>query len=141
MRPGTLSFFATVGGMYAFRVKQSQTELSHAVVTANVVRHLGRVVTKTLPAGWFYLGCKVDVGNRILVAANQVSTTNTPQTCIAFCSSQGLAMAGVKFSRCPFLHLKDVHLYLFVFQGQECWCGSSFDPVAGTVQSAADFSR
>ncbi|KAJ7683170.1 glycosyl hydrolase catalytic core-domain-containing protein [Mycena olivaceomarginata] len=81
MRPGTLSFFATVG-----------------VVTANVVRHLGRVVTKTLPAGWFYLGCKVDVGNRILVAANQVSTTNTPQTCIAFCSSQGLAMAGVKFS-------------------------------------------
>ncbi|KAF7360054.1 Glycoside hydrolase family 128 protein [Mycena venus] len=102
MRTGTLSLFTTIG-----------------IVTANVVPHLGRAVTKTLPAGWSYLGCKVDVGNRILVAANQVSATNTPQTCIAFCSSNGLTMAGVEFS-------------------QECWCGNSFNPVAGTVQSAAD---
>ncbi|KAJ7678763.1 glycosyl hydrolase catalytic core-domain-containing protein [Mycena rosella] len=102
MRAGTFCFLAAVG-----------------VVTANVVSHQERAATKTLPAGWFYVGCKVDVGNRILVAANQVSTTNTPQTCIAFCSGNGYTMAGVEF-------------------GQECWCGSSYNPVAGTVQSAAD---
>ncbi|KAJ7866395.1 hypothetical protein B0H14DRAFT_372049, partial [Mycena olivaceomarginata] len=90
-----------------------------ALVTATVVLQRGRAVTKTLPTGWSYVGCKVDVGNRILVAASQVSTTNTPQTCIAFCSGKGYTMAGVEFS-------------------QECWCGSSYNSVAGTVQSAAD---
>ncbi|KAJ7680104.1 carbohydrate-binding WSC, partial [Mycena rosella] len=74
------------------------------------------------PAGWSYVGCKVDVGNRILVAANQVSTINIPQTCIAFCSGNGYTMAGVEF-------------------GQECWCGSSYNPVAGAVQSAADAGK
>ncbi|KAJ7359840.1 hypothetical protein DFH08DRAFT_646220, partial [Mycena albidolilacea] len=59
--------------------------------------HLERALTKTLPSGWSYIGCKVDVGNRILVAASQVSTTNTPQMCISFCSSKGYTMAGVEF--------------------------------------------
>ncbi|KAJ7500614.1 glycosyl hydrolase catalytic core-domain-containing protein [Mycena galericulata] len=100
MRTGTLYFLATAGA-----------------VTATAIQE--RAVTKTLPAGWSYVGCEVDVGNRILVAANQVSATNTPQTCITFCSGQGFTMAGVEYS-------------------QECWCGSSYNPSAGTVQSAPD---
>ncbi|KAJ7738795.1 glycosyl hydrolase catalytic core-domain-containing protein [Mycena metata] len=89
------------------------------VAAASILPPQGRALTKTLPAGWSYVGCKVDVGNRILVAASQVSSSNTPQTCIAFCSGKGYSMAGVEFA-------------------QECWCGSSYNPIAGTVQSAAD---
>ncbi|KAF7351503.1 Glycoside hydrolase family 128 protein [Mycena sanguinolenta] len=103
MRTNNAYFLATIG----------------ALVSANVVPQMGRAVAGTLPAGWSYVGCKVDVGNRILSAANEVSASNTPQTCVAFCSGQGYIMAGVEFS-------------------QECWCGSSYNPVAGPVQSAAD---
>ncbi|KAJ7032550.1 glycosyl hydrolase catalytic core-domain-containing protein [Mycena alexandri] len=71
------------------------------VVTASILPPQERALTKTLPAGWSYVGCKVDVGNRILVAASQVSAANTPQTCIAFCSREGYTMAGVEFSECP----------------------------------------
>ncbi|KAJ7772819.1 hypothetical protein B0H14DRAFT_3589234 [Mycena olivaceomarginata] len=45
--------------------------MAGVLVTASVVPHPGRALTKTLPTGWSYIGCKVDVGNRILVAASQ----------------------------------------------------------------------
>ncbi|KAK7055314.1 glycoside hydrolase family 128 protein [Favolaschia claudopus] len=88
-------------------------------VSANAIPPQERSVTKTLPTGWSFVGCKVDVGDRILVAANQVSSANTPQNCISFCSGKGYTMAGVEFA-------------------QECWCGSAYNPVAGTVQTASD---
>jgi hypothetical protein len=67
---------------------------------ASSAKHIGideRSFTKTLPSGWTYVGCMVDNGLRILSSANQVSASNTPQTCISFCAAQSYALAGVEY--------------------------------------------
>lgn len=54
----------------------------------------------------------VDVGQRILSAANQVTASNSPQNCISFCTQQGFSMAGIEYGGllvlmmpcCAYLH-------------------------------------
>ncbi|KAF8140919.1 hypothetical protein K438DRAFT_697739 [Mycena galopus ATCC 62051] len=118
MRTANIYSLSPIAGMDipSHRIHGPSTEfLPAVVVTATVLPHHERSVTGTLPAGWSYVGCEVDVGNRILSAASQVSAKNTPQTCIAFCSGQGYTMAGVEFGGCPALHLRNMHLLPFTF--------------------------
>ncbi|WRT68284.1 uncharacterized protein IL334_005260 [Kwoniella shivajii] len=65
------------------------------------------VPASSLPSGWSDLGCIVDdQSNRALNGGSSTSSNNTVQSCIAKCSAQGFAYAGVEY-------------------GQECWCGST----------------
>jgi hypothetical protein len=49
----------------------------------------------------------VDNGLRILSSANQVSASNTPQTCISFCAAQSYALAGVEYGQSNKLYFPD----------------------------------
>ncbi|KAH7034547.1 WSC domain-containing protein [Microdochium trichocladiopsis] len=71
------------------------------------------VETSNLPSGWAYTGCFVDsVSNRVLSGAYQPSQFySRVETCISFCTSQGLPVAGLEY-------------------GGECYCATQLPDTA-----------
>jgi hypothetical protein len=69
---------------------------SAAAAVGHVIEQ--RTTASSLPSGWSYVGCLIDGGGaRILLSASETVNSNTPQGCIAFCTSSGYAMAGVEY--------------------------------------------
>lgn len=71
------------------------------------------IAPSDLPAGWSYTGCYIDnVHSRLLSHAFQPSAVySRVETCISFCSSQNLPIAGLEF-------------------GGECFCGAALPATA-----------
>jgi hypothetical protein len=84
--------------MSDFHVTPSELMASVDLVFAHPLD--ARTAVTSLPSGWSYIGCLIDGGGtRILPAASQVVTTNTPQSCITFCTSRGYKFAGLEYSQ------------------------------------------
>ncbi|KAF8318126.1 WSC-domain-containing protein [Clavulina sp. PMI_390] len=103
------------GGSYAINIYS----LTYKTVTVSGTSTPTTTSTSTSASSsptWTSLGCFTDANTRALSGPNVIySTTNTPQVCIAYCTSQGYSLAGVE-------------------SGQECWCGNSVRYSGGAGQ-------